>query len=133
LDIKGVLQCGQVSNRLRDISNDKSLWIKLNLSQREVPFDFIAKAEENGCEYLKLKLNWVTGSKKSEVPWKLKYLDISQYFAQTSAGRDLVGVLQSCRFLQKLVVDGLKLNSDEVEQICQNGKTLQVLILDRCN
>ena len=26
LDIRGVLQCGQVSNRLRDISNDKSLW-----------------------------------------------------------------------------------------------------------
>ena len=26
LDIRGVLQCGQVSNRLRAISNDKSLW-----------------------------------------------------------------------------------------------------------
>ena len=71
LDIKGVLRCGQVSKRLRDISNDKSLWLKLNLTGREVPFDFIAKAVENGCEYLKLKLNWVTGSKKSEVPWKL--------------------------------------------------------------
>ena len=29
LDIRGVLQCGQVSNRLRAISNDKSLWQKV--------------------------------------------------------------------------------------------------------
>ena len=39
--VKGVLQCDQVSNRLRDISNDQSLWLKLNLSEREVPFDSI--------------------------------------------------------------------------------------------
>ena len=29
LDVRGVLQCGQVSNRLRAISNDKSLWQKV--------------------------------------------------------------------------------------------------------
>ena len=29
MDIRGVLQCGQVSNRLRAISNDKSLWEKV--------------------------------------------------------------------------------------------------------
>ena len=29
LDIRGVLQCGQVSNRLRAISNDKLLWQKV--------------------------------------------------------------------------------------------------------
>ena len=73
LDIKGVLRCGQVSNRLRDISNDQSLWLKLNLSEREVPFDFIAKAVENGCEYLNLHSSWVTGVRKLEMPWKLKY------------------------------------------------------------
>ena len=44
LDINGVLQCGQVSTRLRAISNDRSLWLKLNLSQRDVPYDFIGKA-----------------------------------------------------------------------------------------
>ena len=138
LDIKGVLQCGQVSNRLRNISNDQSLWLKLNLSEREVPFDFIVKAVENGCEYLNLRSSWVTGVRKLEVPWKLKYLEMSQYFIQASAGEDLVGVLQNCHFLQKLVVDGLKLNSEtmknnEIEQICQNGKTLQILSLDICN
>ena len=63
LDIKGLLQCGQVSKRLRDISNDQSLWLKLNLSGREVPFDFIAKAVENGCEYLDLGSSWVKEGK----------------------------------------------------------------------
>ena len=142
LDIKGVLQCGQISKRLRDISNDKSLWLKLNLTGREVPFDFIAKAVENGCEYLNLNLSWVTGSKKSEEPWKLKHLEISLtvldprdslYCYKESARADLVGVLQNCHFLQKLAVDGLILFLDEIELICQNGKTLQNLSLDRCN
>ena len=133
LDIKGILQCGQVSTRLRAISNDQSLWLKLNLSGREVPFDFIAKAVENGCEYLNLKLSSITGSKKSEVPWKLKYLDISQYCDPEWAREDLAGVLQNCHFLQKLSVDDLILNSDEIEHICQNGNTLQILSLDACN
>ena len=99
LDIKGVLQCGQMSKRLRDVANDKSLWLELNLSERKVLFDFIAKAVENGCDYLNLNSSWVTGVRKLEVPWKLKYLEISQYFVQESARSDLVGVLQNCHFL----------------------------------
>jgi hypothetical protein len=133
LDIKGVLQCSQVSKRLRDISNDKSLWLKLNLSRREVPFDFIAKAVENGCEYLNLGLSWVNGFKKSEVPWTLKYLEISQYCDQEWTREDLDGVLQNCYFFQKLAVDNLILNSNEIEHICQNGNTLRILSLDTCN
>ena len=136
LDIKGVLQCGQVSKRLRDISNDQSLWLKLNLTGREVPFDFIAKAVENGCEYLDLGSSWVKGGKKSELPWKLKYLEISKYdYCEYKEWvRDgLGGVLQNCHFLQKLAVDDLILNSNEIEHICQNGDTLRILSLDTCN
>ena len=78
LDIKGVLQCGQVSKRLRAISNDQCLWLKLNLSGREVPYGFIEKAIQNGCEYLNLSCSCAhPGAKKSEMPWKLKYLEIS--------------------------------------------------------
>ena len=54
LNLKGVLQCGQVSKRLRAISEDQSLWLKLNLYGREVPYGFIEKAIQNGCEYLNL-------------------------------------------------------------------------------
>ena len=77
LDIKGVLQCGQVSKRLRDISNDQCLWSKLNLSGREVPYDFIEKAVQNGFDYLNLSFSSVHGGRKSEEPWKLKYLELS--------------------------------------------------------
>ena len=77
LDIKGVLQCGQVSRRLRAISNDQSLWLNLNIFQREVHYGFIEKAVQNGCEYLNLAWSCVNGGKKPEVAWKLKYGEIS--------------------------------------------------------
>jgi len=135
LDIKGVLQCGQVSTRLRAISNDQSLWLKLNLSGSEVPFDFIAKAVENGCEYLDLGSSWVKEGKKSELPWNLKYLEISKYdYCDPELAREgLERVLQNCHFLQKLAVDDSILDSNEIEDICQNGNTLRILSLDKCN
>ena len=37
------------------------------------------------------------------------------------------GELENCRYLQKLSVDDLRLNSFDIEQICQNGETLQTL------
>ena len=133
LDIKGVLRCGQVSKRLRAVSNDQCLWLKLNLSGREVPYGFIEKAIQNGCEYLNLGFSCVHGGEKSEVPWKLKNLEIFQ----SGDHEDLMdldqGVLENCHFLQKLAVENLTLNSDEIEQICQNGETLQILSLEGCN
>ena len=135
VDIKGILQCGQVSKRLRDISNDQCLWSKLNLSGREVPYGFIEKAIQNGCEYLDLTFSSVNGGKKAEETWKLKYLKISQS-ADEWDQCDLEvpeGVLQNCHFLQKLAVDNLILNSREIEQICQNGETLRVLSLEGCD
>ena len=79
LHIKWVLQCGKVSKRLRDISNDQCLWSKLNLSGRRVPYGFIEKAVKNGCEYLDLGFSCVYGGggKKAGDPWKLKYLEMS--------------------------------------------------------
>merc|ERR1712051_767376 len=135
LDIKGVLRCGQVSKRLRTISNDQSLWSKLNLSERQVPYGFIEKAVHNGCEYLNLCSSWVHGGKKAEEPWKLKYLQISQHTDEWDkcALTLLEKVLQNCHFLQKLAVDNYFLNSREIEQICQNGETLQNLSLEGCN
>jgi len=137
LDIKGVLQCGQVSKRLRDISNDRCLWSKLNLSGRRVPYGFIEKAAKNGCEYLNLGLSFVHGEgiEKAGYPWKLKYLEMSQSSDEWDECAQEVpeGVLQNCHFLEKLAVDNLTLYSREIEQICQNGKTLRVLSLEGCS
>jgi len=131
LDIKGVLHYGQVSKRLRAISNDQSLWLKLNLSGREVPYGFIEKAVQNGCEYLNLRCSSTNGSKKS-IFWKLKYLDISQYDFHRTHLCAPEEVLQNCHFLEKLAVDNSILKSHHIEQICQNGKTLRILSLGQC-
>ena len=127
LDIKGVLRCGKVSVRLRGISNDQSLWLKLNLYRRKVPFAFIENAVQKGCEFLKLDHTCVTGGKKSEIPWKLKYLNICQpkpidcHIDPLEVPLD-VGVLQNCHFLQKLSIrDTMLTFKNGIEQICQNG------------
>ena len=134
LGIKGVLQCGQVSTRFKAISNDKSLWLKLNLFGREIPYGFIEKAVQNGCEYLNLGFSCVNRGKKSEVPWKLKYLEMSQACHHDPDLLEMPkGVLENCRYLQKLSVDNLRLNSFDIEQICQNVETLQTLSLKGCS
>ena len=123
LDIKGVLQCGQSSKRLREISNDKLLWLKLNLNERKVPYGFIKKAAENGCEYLNLHKGCVHGGgEKSEVPWRMKYLAL--FYTD-----NCTKVLQNCCSLEKLAVDGLKLTPWYIEQICRNSETLRILSL----
>jgi len=131
LDIKGVLQCGQSSTRLRKISNDKSLWLKLNLAGRKVPYGFIEKAMQNGCEYLSAKWGSIRGAKKSEVPsrpWKLRYLEISQFPNETWTSGPK-GMLQNCHSLEKLALENIILKSSDIEQICQNGETLRILSL----
>ena len=132
LDIKGVLQCGQVSKRLRTISNDQCLWSKLNLFGMKVPYGIIEKAVQNGCEYLNLGFNCVYGGKKSEVPWKLKYLAISQSDDRKLDPEVPKGVIENCQSLQKLAIHNFILDSNEIDQICQNGETLQILSLEGC-
>ena len=130
LNIKELLLCGQVSIRLRAIANDESLWLKLNLSGTEIPYDFIEKAAGNGCQYLSLTYDTLHMTGQSESPFKLKYLNLSEGLAHSSG---LTKLLQNCSSLQKLSVAGLPLASDDIKHICQNGQTLQVLDIGGCN
>jgi hypothetical protein len=124
LDIKELLLCGQVSKRFRAIANDESLWLKLNLHKRKVPYDFIEKAAGNGCQYLSLVGCGLTG--KSEASFKFKYLNVA------GMKKGVQKLVQNCSALQKLSVAGLTLDSDDIQYICQNSKTLQVLDLADC-
>ena len=124
LDIKGLLLCGQVSKRLRAIANDESLWLKLNLYHRKVPYDFIEKAAGNGCQYLGLfacDIIGFTGISKSYL--NLKYLNVR------GGCQGVQKLVQNCSSLQKLSVALLILDSDDIQYICQNRQTLQVLDL----
>ena len=110
LDLKELLLCGQVSKRLRAIANDETLWLKLNLWNRKVPYDFIKKAAGNGCQYLSLPncdiLNF-TG--KSESSLNLKYLSVSE------GCQGVQKLVQNCSALQKLSLNNLSLDSNDIQ------------------
>jgi len=132
LDLKKLLLFGQVSKRLQAITNDESLWLKLNFYNRKVPYGFIEKAAGNGCQYLSLHnchiLNF-TG--KSESSFNLKYLNVY------NARQGVQKLVQNCTSLQKLSITNLhanlELDSLDIQYICQNGQTLKVLDLQGCN
>ena len=127
LDIKELLLCGQVSKRLQAIANDESLWLKLNLYYRKVPYDFIEKAAGNGCQYLSLFECDIIGlTEKSKSSFNLKYLNVCGW------RQGVQKLVQNCRSLQKLSVANLTLDSDDIKYICQNSQTLQVLNIEEC-
>ena len=138
LDTKELLLCGQVSQRLRAISNDGSLWRKLNLCRgQDVPYGFIEKAARNGCQYMSLDAsNILNLSEKSESPFNLKYLIMSQKFSVLMPilpnCQESPTMVQNCNSLQKLSLANLSLDSDDIQYIRQNGQTLQVLDIAGC-
>jgi hypothetical protein len=70
----------QVCKRWKLLSEDQSLWQKINLGGRHVPAKFIEKALRHGCQYLSLhgtKIKNVPGPNSFSVKTQLKYLSIS--------------------------------------------------------
>ena len=142
LKMREILKFGQVSTRIRAISNDESLWMKLNLFEGNVPYVFIEKAVENGCRYLSLvdaNLNAVPDMptlllrngkkihKTTQIRWNLKYLtcyDFDYYGITVHRG-----LLKNCHSLQKLSLKNSILSYEDVEHITQNSETLKVLYL----
>ena len=54
LDLKDLLNCGQVSKRFRRISHDEFLWQRIDLSRKNVSAAFIQFILDRGCKYLDL-------------------------------------------------------------------------------
>ena len=142
LNIKEILKCGQVSKRFRSISNDKSFWLQLNLGYRDIlgygdiPYRFLEKAFENGCIYLSLACSHLNGVEDSKIPLNLKYLVLSQdsnINARTKKTTLKVpkGLLKNCHTLQKLAMENLILDLEDIEQIGKNGQTLTILDLGK--
>ena len=147
LDIKEILKCGQVSQRIRAISNDESLWLQLNFFEGHVPYGLIEKAVENGCKYLGLASAWLYDGGNSNMPLNLKYLEMSYlrsnnpYNSHEAHDGFLVighvpqryevppGLLKNCHSLQKLAMKNLVLDLEAINHIGKNGETLKVLNL----
>ena len=50
LDIKNLLQCARICKRIYTISQDDSLYQKVNLSKYKVPTKFVQFVLEKGCK-----------------------------------------------------------------------------------
>ena len=132
LDIREILKCGQVSQRIRAISNDESLWLKLNFYEGHVPYGLLEKAVENGCKYLGLASACLYDGGNSNMPLNLKYLEMSYLRSNNpyNSHEAHEGLLKNCHSLQKLAMKNLVLDLEAIKNIVKNGETLEVLNLE---
>ena len=138
LEIKDFIRCGQVSKRIRAISQDQSLWLRMDLYEnKSVATGFLEYVLNNGCKYLGLgfaQIAHIDGESLKCNASQLKYLDLSLCGSSHQVFDDL---LSSCHSLEKLALDTQNqriLHDDLVKTMChQFGATLQVLDLSNCN
>ena len=73
-----ILRCGQVSKRIRIVSNDKSLFQTVNLSGKYVKTDLIEIVLNKGCKSLNLSDSFIWGIKLNLIQKsQLRKLDLS--------------------------------------------------------
>ena len=84
LKFRDIATASQVSKRWKLLSEDESVWKKINLSGRRVPAKFIEEALRRGCQYLSLfgtvieyGSNYAQYYATFSAPNQLKYLSIS--------------------------------------------------------
>jgi hypothetical protein len=134
----------QVCKRWKLLSEDQSLWQKINLVGRQVPAKFIEKALRHGCQYLSLhgtKIENVPGPNSFSVKNQLKYLSIScdDSDDESESDSDLDEELEHHEVMMKNLLSATQLLeklSIECDRECgfyfqpniiQNNQTLTVL------
>ena len=127
-----LLKCGQVSKKIRTISNDNSLFQTVNLSNKYLKCDLLATVLNKGCKSLNLSDSSILGNLSLIQNSQLRELDLSNCRATTyySTSGVLEELVKSCDSLQKLSLIGLKLTPKMVSSVCKNSQTLQVLFVD---
>ena len=137
LEIKDFIRCGQVSKRIRAISQDQSLWLRIDLYEnKSVATGFLEYVLNNGCKYLGLgftQIGQINGESLRCNSSQLKCLDLS--FCQSSH-QVFDDLLSSCHSLEKLSLASqcrIMLNKDLVKTMChQFGASLKVLNVSNC-
>ena len=137
LSTKELMNCGQVSERIRAISHDETLWQKVNLYRLKVSTEFLQMILNNGCTHLSLKRTELVGNLCLGNTCQLKYLDLDNCTDKGIKGcrsypcvKVQEDLLASCYSLEILSLAHQPLTSEIVRNICyQNGKTLQILDL----
>ena len=142
LELKYLIKCGQISTRIRNISQDSSLWMTVTLKKKIVKTDLLEMILSRGCQTLNISNSTIVGGLSSNLKSQLRVLYLSQsewgYPARQWPAKvyyeENVEVLEdllfSCCSLQHLEMEGLCITPKMALSICKNGKTLQVLNLN---
>lgn len=128
---KDLIRSGQVSKRLRMISNDKSLWQRVNLSTEIVKTDFLDHILSKECKRLNLGYSTILGNLSLDNKSQLRELSLEECFT-TNVGV-IEEILASCCSLKKLIMPESSMTPKMAASICQNSKTLQILDLYQCD
>ena len=131
VETKDLISCGQVSRRIRKISQEGSLWVTGNLEKKIVKAELIEVILSKGCKILNISDSTIVGSLTLSKESQLRVLDFSQSTWAWPPSRENIGVLQklliSCRSLQSLEMKNICLTPAIAINICKNGKTLKKL------
>ena len=133
MNMQELLQCGQVSKRIREICSDKSLWKETGLIQKRVKAEFIKSILDRNCEELIIRNTVIDGCVKLNKTSKLAYLSL--FCCTSDATKNFYHeILNSCCSLESLTLSGMKHSSNIVLQnVCKrNEKTLFSLDLAEC-
>ena len=124
----------QVCKRWKLLSEDQSLWQKINLHGMEVPAKFIEKALRHGCQYLGLKgikIENVLDPNSFLIKNQLKYLTISceEHYNQHEHHENVLkNLLGATQLLEKVSIEcDWECGFYPEPNIMQNNKTLKVL------
>ena len=121
----------QVCKRWKLLSEDQSIWQKINLGGRQVPAKFIEKALRHGCQYLSLhgtEIGNETGLNLFSLKNQLKYLSISCDEEHEHHEFLMKNLLSATQLLEKLSIEcDRECGFYFQPNIIQNNQTLTVL------
>ena len=133
-ETKDLISCGQVSQRIRKISHDCSLWVTANFERKIVKTQLLEMILSKGCKILNISNSAFVGTLNANVKSHLRVLDLSQsdlaFSSCTKNTKVFEELLDSCRSLQHLKMKALPITPKMALSICKNGKTLQKLNLN---
>ena len=135
MNMQELLQCGQVSKRIREICSDKSLWEETDLIQKRVKAEFVKSILDRNCEALVILDTVIDGCVKLNRPSKLTYLSLKSFINGDSTKDFIKEILNSCCSLEVLALAYSPKHSLNIvlQDLCKrNGQTLQVLNLAEC-
>lgn len=127
LSVEELIQWGQVSKRIRNISHINSLWQIVDLYEKKVSTDFVKMILSSGCKYLSLTYCILVGKLSLKEPSNLRGLDLTYCSASIDVGEEL---LASCNSLATLFLTEFGLTQRMINSVCKNSKQLKFLTLD---